>query len=61
MFHTGIDCAACQPLLFLTVKIGSSLEKRQAREIPCALESEGIYATFQDNFAAIDKDNRDNS
>ena len=26
MFHTGIDCAACQPLLFLTVKIEESKE-----------------------------------
>ena len=25
MFHTGRDCAACQPLLFPTVKIESSL------------------------------------
>ena len=60
MFHTGGDCAACQPLLFSTVKIVSSLGKRQAREIRRALELEGIYATFQDNFAAIDK-NRDDS
>ena len=33
MFHTGRDCSACQPLLFPTVKIESSMVKRQAREI----------------------------
>ena len=42
MFHTGRDCAACQPLLFPTVKIESNLVKRQFREIRRALESEGI-------------------
>ena len=59
MFHTGRNCAACQPVLFPTVKIESSLGKRQAREI--CWESAGIYATFQDNFSTIGKDNRDDS
>ena len=56
MFHIGRDCAACQLSLFPTVIIESSLVKRQVREIQRALELLGIY-----NFAAIDKDNRDNS
>ena len=62
MFHTGRDCTeACPPLLFLTVKIESNLGKRQTREIRRALELEGINTTFQDNFAVIDKDIRDDS
>ena len=61
MFYTGKDCAVYQPFLFPTVKIVSSLGKRQAREIQRALESEGMYATFQDNFATIVKDNQDDS
>ena len=47
------------PLLFPTVKIESSLGKIQTREIRRVLESEEMHATFQDNFAAIDKHNRD--
>ena len=43
------------------MKTESRLVKRQAREIRRALESKGIYATFQGNFAATDKDNRDDS
>ena len=49
MFHINRDCAACEPLLFPTVKI----------ESVCALESEGIYATIQDNSATINEDNQD--
>ena len=39
MFHTGRDCAACQPVLYPIVEIESSLGKRQAKEIRCALKS----------------------
>ena len=59
MFHTGRDCAACQLLIFSTMKIESSLGKRQARKIRHALKWEGIYALFQNNFAAINKDTPD--
>ena len=56
MFHTGRDCAACQPLLFSTAKIESSLAKF-------------AEATSQGNptcvgfgqLAVIEKDNQDDS
>ena len=39
------------------IKFGEATS--QAKEVRRALVSEGIYAMFQKNFAAIDKDNQD--
>ena len=55
MFHTGRDCGACHPLLFPSVKIKLIGEATSHGNPTCA-GIKGIYATFQENFTAIDKD-----